>query len=221
MIEYDENGIVYDYTTSYIRGVLKPDTGIYAQLRKCAEENDIPIVEPETAAFLRVFAKAVRPRRVLEIGCAIGYSALIFAEGLAEGGHVTTVDNQPGMAEMARENFELAGMSDRITAVAADANELLPAMKDNGEYDIIFLDGPKSHYIHMLDDCVRLLRTGGTLIADNTLYKGMTPDPAHVVRRKITIVKRLRGFIDEINRRDDLDTCVLSVGDGVTLSVKR
>ncbi len=221
MIEYDENGIVHDYTTSYIRSVLKPDSGIYADMQKCAAENDIPIVEPETAAFLRVFTKTARPKKVLEIGCAIGYSAMIISEGLAEGGHITTVDYLPGMVEIANENFKKAGVSDKITAVAADAKELLPTLREDGEYDIIFLDGPKSHYIHMLDDCVRLLKKGGALIADNTLYKGMTPDPAHVVRRKITIVKRLRKFIEEINSRDDLDTCVLSVGDGVTISVKK
>jgi predicted O-methyltransferase YrrM len=221
LTEYDENGIVHDYTTSYIRGVLKPDSGIYAELQKCAEENDIPIVEPETAAFLRVFTKALRPRKVLEIGCAIGYSAIIISEGLADGGHITTVDYLPGMVEIANENFKRAGAADRITAVAADAKELLPSLDGDGSYDMIFLDGPKSHYIHMLDDCVRLLRIGGALVADNTLYKGMTPDPAHVVRRKITIVKRLRRFIEEINARPDLDTCVLSVGDGVTVSIKK
>lgn len=221
MIEYDENGIVHGYTTDYIRSVLKPDSGIYAELQRCAAENDIPIVEPETAAFLRVFTKSLRPRNVLEIGCAIGYSAMIISEGLADGGHITTVDYLPGMAQMANENFKKAGVSDRITAVAADAKELLPSLGGDGTYDMIFLDGPKSHYIHMLDDCVRLLRTGGALIADNTLYKGMTADPAHVVRRKITIVKRLRRFIEEINRRSDLDSCVLSVGDGVTVSIKK
>ena len=114
-----------------------------------------------------------------------------------------------------------AGADGYITAIAADAEELLPTLDGSGTYDMIFLDGPKSHYIHMLPDCIRLLKSGGALVADNILYKGMTPDPAHVVRRKITIVKRLRKFIEEINRRPDLDTCVLSVGDGITVSIKK
>ena len=91
----------------------------------------------------------------------------------------------------------------------------------SGEYDIIFLDGPKAHYIHMLNDCIRLLNKGGLLIADNVLYKGMTADPEHVVKRKITIVKRLRHFISAQMQHPDLSTVLLPLGDGVTVAVKK
>ena len=90
----------------------------------------------------------------------------------------------------------------------------------SGEYDLIFLDGPKAHYIHMLNDCIRLLKKGGVLVSDNVLYKGMTADDSHVVRRKITIVKRLRHFIAAQQQRPELKSVLLPLGDGVTVSVR-
>ncbi|MDD6735561.1 MAG: O-methyltransferase, partial [Clostridiales bacterium] len=100
-----------------------------------------------------------------------------------------------------------------------DAKEVLPRL--TGEYDVIFLDGPKAHYIYMLNDCIRLLKKGGILISDNILYKGMVADDEHVIRRKITIVKRLRRFISAQMQRAELETVILPLGDGVTVAVKK
>ena len=114
---------------------------------------------------------------------------------------------------------EKAGLKDKITVIQNDAKDVIPTL--TGEYDIIFLDGPKAHYIYMMNDCMRLLKKGGLLIADNILYKGMTADSAHVVRRKITIVKRLRRFISAQMQREELETVILPLGDGVTVAVKK
>ncbi len=220
MIEYDKDAIVHPYITDYIRNELVKDEGILADMREYADKNAVPIVEPETARFISVMAKLVRPKRALEIGSAIGYSAMLISRGLAEDGTVTTLEYNPEMAAAARENIQRAGLSDRITVVEADAKDYLSYIEGDGEFDYIFLDGPKAHYIYMLDDCARLLRKGGVLIADNVLYKGMTAENSLVIRRKITIVKRLRKFIDALTARNDMETSVLSIGDGVTLSVK-
>lgn len=123
------------------------------------------------------------------------------------------------MTGIARANIEKAGLSDRITVINNDAKEVLPRL--TGEYDVIFLDGPKAHYIHMLNDCIRLLNKGGILIADNILYKGMVADEEHVIRRKITIVKRLKHFISAQMQRAELETVILPLGDGVTVAVKK
>lgn len=218
MIEYDKNAITYEYVTNYIRNELKKNDGLLGEMEKYAAENDVPIVPPETAGFLSVITKTVQPMNILEIGCAIGYSAIVMSEGLGIGGQITTVEYDRDVAKIARSNIEKAGLSDTITIVEADAKDYIKEL--NGVYDIVFLDGPKAHYIYMLDDCVRLLKKGGLLIADNVLYKGMTANDDLVIRRKITIVRRLRSFITEINRRDDLKTSILPLGDGMTVSVK-
>lgn len=219
MIEYDKDAIVYPYITSFLRGEIPEKTGILKELEEYAAENSVPIVQPETAKLLEMLTCIKRPERILEVGCAIGYSAVLMAQYLADGGSITTVEWDADMTELARANIEKAGLADKITVIHNDAKEVLPRL--TGEYDIIFLDGPKAHYIYMLNDCIRLLRKGGILIADNILYKGMVADDEHVIRRKITIVKRLRRFISAQMQRNELETVILPLGDGVTVAVKK
>lgn len=218
MIEYDKHAIVYEYITDFLRRDIPPHDGILRDMEIYAEENSVPIVQPETAQFLEFLTFLKRPLRILEVGCAIGYSAVLMARGLTAGGSVTTIECDPEAAEKARGNIEKAGFSDRINVLEGDAKQILPTL--SGEYDMIFLDGPKAHYIYMLNDCVRLMKEGGVLVADNVLYKGMTADPEHVVRRKITIVKRLRHFIAAQLQHPELHAAVLPLGDGVTVAVK-
>lgn len=218
MIEYDQDAIVHPYITEYLRKTVPPHEGILKELETYAKEHSVPIVQPETAQLLTVLCAIVRPARILEIGCAIGYSAILMSESLQEGGTVTTVEWDHEMAELAKRNIASAGLSERIHVLEKDAKELLPTL--SGEYDLIFLDGPKAHYIHMLNDCIRLLKKGGVLVSDNVLYKGMTADDSHVVRRKITIVKRLRHFIAAQQQRQELKSVLLPLGDGVTVSVR-
>lgn len=219
MVEYDKDAIVYPYITEYLRNETPKKTGILKELEDYAEKNNVPIVQPETAQLLSVLVEMKRPQRILEVGCAIGYSAILMAEGLEKGGTITTLEWDADMAEIARKNIEKAGLSDTIRVINNDAKEVIPTL--TAEYDIIFLDGPKAHYIYMLNDCIRLLKKGGLLISDNVLYKGMTADDNHVIRRKITIVKRLRRFISAQMQRDELKTVLLPLGDGVTVAVKK
>lgn len=218
MIEYDKDAIVYPYITDYIRAEIVPSDGILGELEAYAAEHAVPIVQPETAQFLKTLVHMKRPVRILEVGCAIGYSAILMAVGLAPGGTVTTLEWDADTAELARENIKKAGLSDRINVICGDAKEILPTL--TGEYDLIFLDGPKAHYIYMLNDCIRLLKKNGVLLSDNILYKGMTADDNHVIRRKITIVKRLRRFVSAQMQREELVTSILPLGDGLTVAVK-
>lgn len=219
MVEYDKDAIVYPYITSYLRKEIPEKTGILKELEDYAEKNSVPIVQPETAKLLQTLMCIKRPARILEVGCAIGYSAILMSEYLAEGGSITTLEWDGDMTEIARANIKKAGLSDKITVINNDAKEVLPTL--TGEYDVIFLDGPKAHYIYMLNDCIRLLKKGGMLISDNILYKGMIADDEHVIRRKITIVKRLRRFISAQMQREELETVILPLGDGVTVAVKK
>lgn len=218
MVEYDKDAIVYPYITEYLRKEIPEHTGILKELREYATIHSVPIVQPETAQLLSVLCAMKRPLRILEVGCAIGYSAILMSEFLEEGGTITTLEWDADTAEIARENIKKAGLSDVINVICNDAKEVIPTL--TAQYDIIFLDGPKAHYIYMLNDCIRLLKKGGLLIADNVLYKGMTADDEHVIRRKITIVKRLRRFISAQMQRNELKTVLLPLGDGVTIGVK-
>ncbi len=219
MVEYDKDAIVYPYITDYLRKEIPERKGILKELEEYAEINSVPIVQPETAKFLETMMCLKRPVRILEVGCAIGYSAILMSQYLAEGGSITTLEWDAETCEIARANIEKAGLSDKITVVLGDAKDIIPTL--TGEYDVIFLDGPKAHYIYMLNDCIRLLKKGGMLISDNILYKGMIADDEHVIRRKITIVKRLRRFISAQMQRDELETVILPLGDGVTVAVKK
>lgn len=218
MVEYDKDAIVYPYITEYLRNETPEHDGFLKELEEYAKENSVPIVQPETAQLLSVLCAIKRPLRILEVGCAIGYSSILMSEFLEKGGTITTLEWDADTAEIARENIKKAGLCDVINVICNDAKEVIPTL--SAEYDIIFLDGPKAHYIYMLNDCIRLLKKGGLLIADNVLYKGMTADDEHVIRRKITIVKRLRRFISAQMQRNELKTVLLPLGDGVTVAVK-
>lgn len=221
MIEYDKNAIVPPYITEYLREKTLHSDSFLLELEKYAEENSVPIVEPETARFISVITQLKQPQRVLEVGCAIGYSAILMAKIMPQDGIFETVEYNGDMVKIATENIKKAGLSNKIKVIEADAKEYLGEIDGEEIYDIIFLDGPKAHYIYMLDDCIRLLKKGGVLISDNVLYKGMIPDDNHVVRRKITIVKRLRKYIDELMNDERIITSLLPLGDGVTISIKK
>lgn len=221
MTIYEADAIVKPYITEYIRSELKKSDGILAELEEYAKENDVPISHPETAKLILNLGYLKRPKHILEIGCAIGYSSILLSKTLADGGKITTLEFSPDMAQIARENIKKAGLSDVITVVEADAKDYLSYIDEDECFDYIFLDGPKAHYLYMLDECVRLLAPGGVLISDNILYKGMTATDELVQRRKITIVKRLRAFISALTNHPELETSILSVGDGVTVSVKK
>ena len=219
-MEYDLNAIVTPYVTSYIREKTEQKDEFLRSLEIYAEENNVPIVEPETARLLSVLTKLKQPSKILEVGCAIGYSSILMSKGLAEDGSILTLEYDPQMVKTARENVKRAGLSDVIKVVEADAKDYLAYIDEDEIFDIIFLDGPKAHYLYMLDDAVRLLKKGGLLISDNILFKGMTADDDHFARRKVTIIHRLREYIDTLMKHPQLETSILSQGDGVTLSIK-
>lgn len=221
MIEYDKDAIVPPYITEYLREKTTHDDEFLHQLEQLAEEESIPIVEPETARFLSVMCRLLKPKRILEVGCAIGYSSILMAKATDSECDITTLECDTDMVARARENIKKAGFAEKITVIEADAKDYLSYLDDDEVFDIIFLDGPKAHYIYMLDECVRLLKKGGAIISDNVLYKGMTADDNHVVRRKITIVKRLRRYVDMLMEHSELETSLLPLGDGVTVSVKK
>ena len=220
MIEYDKNAIVPPYITEYLRKTAEHDDAFLHELEEYAKANSVPIIEPESAKLLKVLCAMHKPKNILEIGCAIGYSSILMAKSLPDDSKITTIEYDEKMVEIARNNIKRAGFSDKIKVVEGDATNYLPYLDGDESFDLIFIDGPKAHYIYMLDDSVRLLKKGGVLVSDNVLYKGMTADDEHVIRRKITIVSRLRTYIDTLMKHPQLESVLLPLGDGVTISVK-
>lgn len=215
----DEQNITHDYIIDFVRNSLAPSDEFLLSLEDYAHENGVPIVQKEVAAFLGVICRIHKPKKVLEIGTAIGYSSILMLKHLDEDATITTIERDESMAVSARENIKKAGFEGRIDVLSADAGVLLEAL--DGEYDMIFMDGAKAHYIYFLPECIRLLRTGGLLVGDNVLYGGMVASRSLLIRRKITIVKRLKKYIDAICTDRRLETSILSIGDGVSLSYKK
>ena len=211
--------ICYEYINDYIRKTIRSNSGILLELEQYAKENHVPIIHPEVGQLLTVLGNMLRPKRILEVGTAIGYSAILFSRFLAKDGRIDTIDRHERMIEKAKENIKKAGLDNIINIIMGDAMEVLACL--DKKYDMIFLDAAKGQYPEFLPHCLRMLENGGLLVSDNVLYKGMIASDDLVVRRKITIVKRLRSYLDSICNMDELETSIIPIGDGVALSYKK
>lgn len=212
------SNIVNNLVEDYIRNTLKDKEGLLRELEIYADENSVPIVHKEVSEFLKVLLKTQKPKRILEVGCAIGYSSILFATTVGDDVEIITVERNEKMIEKAKENIKRAGLEDNITILEGDAEEMLKQVE--GEFDMIFLDAAKGQYKLFYDMVIDKLKVNGLLISDNILYKGMIAHDDFVVRRKKTIVKRMRNYLDYICHCDYLTTSLIPIGDGVALSYK-
>ena len=210
------DNINYDYILRYIRDTLPQSEGLLLEMEKFAEENSVPISQPESIRFLEIIIKIANAKRILEVGSAIGYSAIRMSN--ANCGNVTTIELSEEMADIAEENIKKAGLSDKITLIRGDAREVLPKL--DGEFDLIFVDAAKGQYAEFFNESRRLLKKGGIMVSDNVLYKGMTATDELLVRRKITLVRRLRSYLEMLKENKEFSTALLPIGDGVALSFK-
>ena len=213
------SNIVNNLVEDYIRETLEDTQGLLRELEIYADENMVPIVHKEVAQMLKVLLKVQRPKRILEVGCAIGYSSILFASSLDGDVEIITVERNEKMIEQAKQNIKRAGLESKITILEGDAEEILKNIE--GEFDMIFLDAAKGQYKLFYDMIIDNLREDGLLISDNILYKGMVAHDDFVVRRKRTIVNRMRSYLDYICECDYLDTSLIPIGDGVALSYKK
>ncbi|MCR4434612.1 MAG: O-methyltransferase [Clostridiales bacterium] len=211
--------ICYDYINEYIRKTIKESGGILKELESFAAENHVPIVQPEVARLLLVLGRLLKPGRILELGTAIGYSAILLSGVLKPGGKIDTIDRYEIMVDIAKQNIKKAGLEDVIHVITGDAIEVLRCL--DKKYDMIFLDAAKGQYGEFLPECLRMLNQGGLLVSDNVLYKGMVASDRLVVRRQKTIVQRMRSYLELINKNEDLETSLIPIGDGVAISYKK
>lgn len=213
-----DGNIVQPYITEYVRGLIPPHESFLKELECFAEENHVPIVSPEVSQLLTTMVQIQKPSRILEVGTAIGYSALLM-NGAAPDAKIVTLELRDEWADLAEENFRRAGKENQIHLIRGNAVETMKELE--GSFDMIFLDAAKGQYLEFFHESMRLLTHGGLLFSDNVLYRGMVASRALLIRRKITIVKRLQKYLKLLSEDERLTTSVLSVGDGVALSYRK
>lgn len=212
--------IVDERLVTYINSLETGNTPILEQIEQEAIEAYVPIIRKEMQQFLKMLLAVKRPLRILEVGTAVGFSAILMAEYDPVHCEITTIENYEKRIPIARENFKRAGKEKQITLLEGDATEVLKMLED--PYDFIFMDAAKGQYIHFLPDIIRLLGEQGVLVSDNVLQDGTIIESRFVVtRRNRTIHKRMRDYLYELTHRDDLVTAVLPIGDGITVSSRR
>lgn len=212
--------IVDDRMITYIHSLESPDSPLLEQIEKEALDTYVPIIRKETQSFLKVVLMMKQPSRILEIGTAIGFSALLMSEYMPKDGRITTIEKYEKRIPIARENFRRAGKEGQITLIEGDALEVMRTLDE--PYDLIFMDAAKGQYIHYLPEAVRLLMDGGVLISDNVLQDGDVIESRFAVeRRNRTIHSRMREYLYELKHHGQLTTSILPLGDGVAISVKK
>ncbi len=216
-------GVVDKHITDYINRIQPMCSGVLGEIQLDALHKGIPIVEPETARLFSTILSVVRPKNVLEIGCAIGFSSALICQYLSAGGHVTTIDRYDIMITKAKENFKRLGIEDRVTLLEGDAMQIITGLYDEGNiYDFIFLDAAKGQYLQMLPYCLGLLKEGGVFIADDILQGGrVAKDRLSVPRRQRTIHTRMREFLEAVCVMENLEASIIPIGDGVLVAHKK
>ena len=206
--------------TAYINSLDQGDGELIEQIAETAVKNRVPIIRRETAALLKTMVTLVSPVRILEVGTAVGYSALLMASVMPENCRITTIEKYEKRIPEAKENFRLAGMEEKITLLEGDAGEILGSL--SGSFDFIFMDAAKGQYVHWLPDALRLLAPGGLLMSDNVLQDGTIVESRYAVeRRDRTIHVRMREYLYTLKHMKNLETAILPIGDGVALSVRK
>ena len=208
---------------TYLNSLDSGNGELLDQIEKEALADEVPIVRKDMQSFLKFLLAVKKPGRILEVGCAVGFSALLMAQANPVDCAITTIENWEPRIPVARENFRRAGRERQITLLEGDAGEILPQLLSEGkQYDWIFMDAAKGQYPVLLPAVVGLLADDGVLVSDNVLFDGEIIESRYVVtRRNRTIHKRMRDYLYTLTHHEQLTTTVLPVGDGAAVSVKK
>lgn len=211
--------IIDERMCAFIDSLDKGNTPFLDEIEKYAVETQVPVIRRSTQSLLKFLLALSKPKNILEVGTAIGFSALLMSEYGPEDCHITTIEKYEKRIPVAKENFRRSGREERITLLEGDAAEIMKELQ--GPYDMIFMDAAKGQYIHFLPEVLRLLAPGGLLVSDNVLQDGdIIESRFAVTRRNRTIHSRMREYLYELKHAPGLETVILPVGDGVTLTTK-
>lgn len=188
------------------------------KIKQKALEEHIPIIMDDTLEVVDKILTDINPKKILEIGTAVGYSAICFSEYLAENGVIDTIEREEERVIEARKNIKNAGVEDKINIYLGDAVEVLPTFND--KYDVIFIDAAKGKYPFFLEQAIRLLNNNGVIIADNILYKGYVMSDYNKHKQR-TAVRNLRRYLKDVQENPNFETEILEVGDGLAISKRR
>lgn len=213
--------IVEERIVSYINSLEKENSPVLEEIEKEARKDGVPIIRKEMESFLRVMLSIKKPMRILELGTAVGYSAILMSEYINEKGQIITIENYDKRIPIAKENIKKAGRENVIKLLEGDAMEIMPTLESN-QFDFVFMDAAKAQYIHFLPEVLRLMKKDGVLITDNVLQEGDMIQSKYVVRRRDrTIHKRMREYLEVVKNHPQLETSIVPIGDGITMSVKK
>jgi len=185
------------------------------KIKQKALEEHIPIIMDDTLEVMQKYLKEMKPERILEIGAAVGYSAMCFTKFLAENGRIDTIEREEERVKEAKENIKKVGVEDKICIYEGDAVEILPTL--DKKYDAVFIDAAKGKYPFFLKEALRMLKPKGIIFADNILYKGYVLSDYNKHKQR-TAVRNLREYIKEVSENSNLETEILEVGDGLAVS---
>ncbi len=202
------------YIEDYIRECIKNNE--FRKIEDYAKENHIPIIHPEVAQLLKILIKIHNPKKILELGTAVAYSAMIMAGAMKSKGELVTIERREDMFKLANKNINDYNYNDRIRVIQGEALEVLPNIDE--KFDLIFIDAAKGKYMKFLNYCIEIIKPGGMIVSDNILFKGMIANDDLVVRRKKTIVRRMREYVDYICNNSLLETSLIPIGDGLAVS---
>ena len=212
--------IIDERMITFMNSLEQPESPFLEEIEQEALDCGVPIIRKETKSLLKVLLTLAKPMEILEVGTAVGFSALVMNGYAPEGSKITTIEKYEKRIPIARENFARAGKESDITLIEGDALKVMKGLR--GPYDFIFMDAAKGQYIHYLPEAVRLLAVGGLLVSDNVLQDGDVIESRFAVeRRNRTIHSRMREYLYELKHSREFETTILPVGDGVALSVKR
>ena len=212
--------IVNDRIRDYLHSLESSPGVLLDTIEKEALEAYVPIIKRETASLLRTMVAALKPARILEIGTAVGYSALLMCQAMPRECHITTIEKYGKRIPVARRNFKKAGEEGRITLLEGDADVLLKELEGRS-FDLVFMDAAKGQYLHWLPQLLKVMPVGAVLISDNVLQDGDIVESRFAVqRRNRTIHSRMREYLHTLKHMEELETAVIPIGDGVTISTR-
>ena len=212
--------IVEERMRTFINSLDPGEPAWLDEIRSSALQDNVPIIRMEMGSLLRFLLTLRRPSSILEVGTAVGYSALFMSEYMPENCHITTIEKYEKRIPIAKQNFKTAGREDKITLLEGDAGEILAGL--SGSFDFIFMDAAKGQYLNFLPDVIALMADDAMLVSDNIFHDGDVLESRYaVLRRDRTIHGRMREYLQVLCEKEELETICLPIADGMTISTKK